>query len=60
MTTYTWKTGVSRNWGTGGDWTPAGSANTDTANALVDSTGSYAVSIRVNSIGSHSAIRRTM
>jgi hypothetical protein len=45
MTTYTWRSRVSGNWSAAGNWTPAGPPNADTADALIDGTGSYVVNI---------------
>jgi hypothetical protein len=46
MTTYTWTTGVSGDWATATDWTPAGGPpDTTAAVARIDATGTFTVSI---------------
>jgi fibronectin-binding autotransporter adhesin len=46
MTTYTWTTGVSGDWATATDWTPAGGPpDTTTAVALIDAAGTFTVGI---------------
>ena len=42
---YVWTTAISGDWATGADWTPAGSPDAATANAVIDASGSYTVSI---------------
>jgi hypothetical protein len=45
MTTYKWQTGVSGDWSITGDWTPAGTPNAATDDAVIAAGGTYAVSI---------------
>ena len=45
MTAYAWKTNVSAQWATAGDWSPSGPPNASTADATIAASGVYTVTI---------------
>ena len=46
MTKLNWKSGISGNWDTAADWTPAGGPpDTSGGSALINATGAYTVSV---------------
>ncbi len=46
MTAFTWRTGVSADWGAASDWAPAGGPpDADTDSAIIDAPGRYTVAI---------------
>src|SRR5271155_3583915 len=45
MTTYSWSTATSGDWGSGALWTPAGPPNATTADATIGVSGTYTVTI---------------